>query len=248
MPDEVEEFLSSFYTCKSRQETYSWDESTAHKIIALAKRITPEEGAYFSNRAYCPLCGRGSSSAFSHEAGFSVPEGLRRHLVGWGDRGNQCPVFGAAMSLARDYWHVKFHDQEVAEEAEKQARILERKKTEALYQIAPNEEPELIDERAGYSNSPRNAEEMAWAEERLSELGFQINSEGNVKSYISEMENFVVYADPRSNGEIRFTVYKKPLPKRRRRALWNRSFSLKDNWKHDLRGKYESRLAQATMK
>ncbi len=129
---------------------------------------------------------------------------------------------------------------------EKQKRIIQRKKTEILYKIAPNRESELIDEGIGFGAVPRNADELAWAENRLVDLGFQISREANIKSYISEQESFVVYADPRAKGEIKFTVNKKPLSKSSRKRFWGNSFSLKDNWKNDIRGKYESRVAQAT--
>lgn len=124
----------------------------------------------------------------------------------------------------------------------KQARLLERKKTEVLYRTGPNENPQLIDESIGFSATPRNADEPIWAEDRLSGLGFQINFEANVKSYINEQENFVVYTDPRVKGEIEFKVYKKPLPKRSRKRPIH-YFNLKDSWGNDVRGKYESRLA-----
>ncbi|HEY0006384.1 MAG TPA: hypothetical protein VGB17_16500 [Pyrinomonadaceae bacterium] len=158
MSKEVKELLHSFHSCKSREETYIGEHSAAETIISLAKRIPPKEGAYFSHRAYCPLCGDGSSSPYA--SGFSIPEGLRRHLVGWGNNRNQCPVFGAAMSLARDYWYEQFHEQEEAKAAEKAAHILERRKTETLYNTAPNEKPELIDENI-YHDAPRNDDELA---------------------------------------------------------------------------------------
>jgi hypothetical protein len=83
----------------------------------------------------------------------------------------------------------------------------------------------------------------------LSELGFQTVSETNVKSYIVELGDFVVYADPRMGGQIVFRVYKRPLPKKRRiprgRSARRREFHLLDSWKRDIQGKYETRLGAA---
>jgi hypothetical protein len=155
----------------------------------------------------------------------------------------------AATNLARDYWHDKFHAAEEAAEAEKQARTAQRKRSEMLFQARPDRDPQLIDEEIGYGATPRNDSELAWAEQRLVDLGFQITSEANVKSYVSEHEDFVVYADPRTKGEITFTVYKKPLPKRGRvpriRKNFLNYFRLMDSWKNDIREKYEARLAKA---
>jgi hypothetical protein len=242
MPEEIEKILTSYYSCKSRQETYGWADIAATEIIEFAEILSPEEGSYFSERAYCPLCKDGSNSYY--ERGFSVPEGIRRYLVGYGNT-HQCRVFEAAQKLARNHWHDEFSAAEKAEAIEKQKRIIQRKKTEILYKIAPIREPELIDEGIGFGTAPRSDDEMAWAENRLVDLGFQISCEANIKSYIKEQESLIVYADPRAKGEIKFTVYKKPLSKSNRKRYWNNSFSLKDNWKNDIRGKYESRVAQA---
>jgi len=84
---------------------------------------------------------------------------------------------------------------------------------------------------------------MIWAEVCLASLGFETRIEKNVKSYISESDNFVVYADPRASGGIEFRAYmKRPA----RNEPTYRSFMLKDNWKNDILGKYECRLTQAT--
>jgi hypothetical protein len=155
----------------------------------------------------------------------------------------------AATRLACDYWHDKFYAATQAEEAQKRARIAERKQSETLYRIAPDREPELIDEGIGYRATARNENELAWAERRLVDLGFQIICEERIKSYTSEHEDFVVYADPRANGEITFRAYKKPLPRqsrvRRIRTGAFNFFRLMDSWKNDIRGKYQTRLAKA---
>jgi hypothetical protein len=246
MPEEAQTVLNSYSSCASRKETYGWQYNTAEMIIALAKKLPPEGGSYLSDRAYCPLCGEGSSSPY--ESGFTFPEGLRRHLVGYGNM-HQCNVMEAANRLAGEYWSDRFHAAEKAEQEQKQVLKAQRKISEILYHIAPALAPQLIDEGFFYGTTPRNQSEFDWAEQRLADLGFQITCEANVKSYISEHENWDVYADPRANGEISFTVYRKPFPKQSRTPLIRRgvlnSFNLKDSWKHDIRGKYESRLAKA---
>jgi hypothetical protein len=250
MPKESQEILKSYYSCSSKEGTYGWEGSAAERITGLAEMLPAHQGSYFGTRAYCPLCGYGSSSP--HENGFSVPEGLRRHLVGWGGNVHQCRVFEAAVKLARDHWHEAFHATEDAKAAEKLARKATRRTTETLYRVAPDLDPELLDEGIGYRAIPRNASELACAEQRLADLGFQLATEGNVKSYTDERETVVVYADPRANDEISFTVYRKPLPKRSRvhrvRTWASNRFYIKDNWKNDIRGKYETRVTRATKK
>ncbi len=249
MPEGVQAILQSYYSCTSRQDGYRWEGEAADSIVALAEPITPEGPSLSSHRAYCPLCGQGSTTPY--ESGFALPEGLRWHLLGRGQM-RQCSVMGAAVRLARDYWHDKFHAIEEEEAAQKRAHTAQRKKTETLYRIAPDREPELLDEGLSYGATPRNESELVWAEQRLVALGFQVTCEDNVKSYTDEREDFVVYADPRANGEIRFMVCRKPLPKKSRtprvRTGYATSFFLKDTWKHDIQGKYEIRLAQAAAK
>jgi hypothetical protein len=108
MPYEVEKILSSYHSHKSRKDGYIWIDETAKKIISHAEPISTEKKPgldgrvfYFERRAYCPLCKRGSSAPY--DSGFSLPEGLRRHLVGYGTV-SQCVVMEAAKKLAQEYW------------------------------------------------------------------------------------------------------------------------------------------------
>jgi hypothetical protein len=217
----------------------------ADELIAMAEPLTREHNLYSSERAYCPLCGEGSSSPY--EYGYSLPEGLRRHLTGSG--ANQCVVTEAASKLAHDHWHSKFRETEQREESERAMLLASRKKTETLYKVALDRGPLLIDEQLWYDTVIRNEEEMVWAEQRLIDLGFRINIQDRIKSYIDEQETYLVYADPRVKGQITFTIYKGPLPTKsetmrtRSRAL--QRFRIPDNWKNDLRGKYHQRVMQA---
>lgn len=51
------------------------------------------------------------------KAGFSLLEGLRRHVTGWG---SDCDVICAARRLARDYFNRQFS---AAEEQERQEKL-----------------------------------------------------------------------------------------------------------------------------
>jgi hypothetical protein len=99
MTEEAQKILLGYVDCECQSDTRRWRNIAAAEIIQLAEPI-PSELFNFSNRAYCPLCK--DDALVLHESGFKVPEGLRRHLIGWGDENNQCIVFGAAMSLVRD--------------------------------------------------------------------------------------------------------------------------------------------------
>jgi hypothetical protein len=244
MPDEVAQTLGSYIHCETREQTHGWEGDVADRIIELAK-VLPHKHVYDQDRAYCPLCGQGSSSPYTE--GFSVPEGLSRHLTGYGNV-RQCVVMAAATRLARDYWHRQFHESEEKERSEKQALLAQRKKTETLYRVRPDEEPGLIDGGRSYLERARTPDELAWAEQRLSELGFEMTVEGNVKAYICRRDGFVIYADPRTYGEIMFRVFKEPVPKHSRvsRIRLEPWFRLKDAWKNDIGGKFEARLAEAT--
>jgi hypothetical protein len=228
MPDNVQEIMNAYYSCRSRQELYRWEYDAVEEIIKLANILSAEEGSRFSDRAYCPLCGEGTSSAY--ERGFSVPEGLRRHLVGQGNI-QQCGVMQAA---------------ERVEEAEKREKLAQRKKSEVLYRTAPDLEPELIDERFSSGGNSRSTKELDWVEERLASLGFQITCDASVESYTNEHGDFVVYADPRQRGRVDFNVFPKDYKRSRDRLrLGWASFYMLDGWKKELREKYEVRVENA---
>jgi hypothetical protein len=247
MPSQLQAILESFFNCESREETIGWNASIADTIIAGAEILPRDEGSFLGDRAVCPLCKRGGSPVIG--AGFSVPEGLRRHLLGWGSI-RRCVVTEAAFGLARYHWQGQFGKAEAAEQARRQALVKERKKSERQYRTAPDRSPELIDEGLAHRAVPRDEMQLKWAEDRLRELGFRIGSESNVTTYTREHGELIVYADPRACGEISFTVYRKAPAGRRGRRLSARRglvrwFALKDAWKHDIREKYECRVSVA---
>lgn len=242
MPDDIEHLLMSYRQVDSREHSRRWEHETIDKLLNKAKPINRA----FDRRAYCPLCGK-SSSAPSAD-GFTFPEGLKRHLSGFGNTG-QCDVTEAAFALARDRWHKLFDEVDQQERNASQIERARRKTTETLYLTAPDLEPELLDSEFAFLRQSRNQDGMAWAESRLRELGFQISQENNIKSYTMERDDRVVYADPRGIGRIEFSVFKKPLPtprrSRRPRVRSFPRFHLLDSWKYDIRNKFEKRLAEA---
>ncbi len=251
MPKEIQEILSSYGSCQSREESRRWQHTVVDRILLLAEELPQRGMADWERFAYCPLCGLGSESRY--QTGYKLPEGLRRHLVGYGSS-RQCEVLEAAEELAHNSWDITFREYDMAE-AEKylppsQSVIALRKKVGPLFLTAPDLAPQLIDEGLGFGTITRDADGMKWAEQRLKELGFEIAREGNVKTYRSDRGDFVVYADPRAVGKIEITVYKKPLPRPSPRIRWEprlwglNGFGLQDSWKNDIRGKYESRLAK----
>jgi hypothetical protein len=241
MPDKISELLGGYFHCETRNDLHRWQGEAIAAIIETASPLTPHD-AYFP-RAYCPLCGEGSQGPY--EEGFSLPEGLRRHLAGWGNC-RQCSVTEAAFALAwsalESAIHLVEHDQEVAKSLE----VTRRKETEILFKLGPYEEAELIDTGwRRFGESPRNPEELSWAEERLCGLGFAIGLEQRVKSYVKDYEAWVVYADPRFCRKISFEVHPKPVAKRQRRGCRTGTFYLMDAWKNDLLEKFESRCREA---
>jgi hypothetical protein len=248
MPESLRDVLYSYHQCTSRGQLYQWRDAVSDQIIEFATPL-PRRSAYESERANCPLCGGSAQSFYETEQGFSLPVGLHRHLVGWGNT-HQCDVTVAAFGLAHDWGHQEFHEAERRQEAEARAKVAERKATETLYQTGPNQEPELLG--AQYQWRPvRDQKSLARAEERLEELGFKKTLQERVVSYTQEHPDAIVYADPREEGRIEFLVYRHPPPPRKSRRQPDfrprPSFTLMDGWKHDLQKKYSDRLAQALL-
>lgn len=236
-PDEFRGALWSF-TSRERAGTYQWLDEIAEKIASEAKPIwgTPLPDI-FGHRAICPLC-RSEGSSYS-ERGFKLPEGLRRHLVGFG-AAHQCVVTKAAVEMARDYWHSKFFEDEQQEEKEKLDLKRRRIAAEELFVGGPLAVPELWDEHA-YSYCPTRArtEEhggAVWADTRLKDLGFERVDAERLISYTRRFnfhgEEFVAYADPRNTGEISFRLYRADATRRKHDAI--ATARLQDRWTKNL--------------
>lgn len=241
MPNKVGQILSSYYSCETSQATRTWMDAVIDALIEFAEPLPNAAPGYLSTRAYCPLCHRGSSSPYTD--GFTLSEGLRRHLSGRGHV-QQCDVMTATMALARESWRSRFQASDAAEAKQAFAQKEQRGRTEILYRLGPNEEPQLVDEYV-WGSRCRDPAELEWAEQRLSTLGFTANDENKIKSYTQPNTDFVVYADPRSKGEISFRVYLLSPPKSKRFGRKYSIFKMPDTWKHNLTTKFKTGLSSA---
>lgn len=98
VPESLRTILTSYHQCESKDGASGWELLAADQVVQTATVLPHPEGAFLGDRAYCPLCGDGVESRY--ESGFSHPEGLRRHLIGWGNVA-KCSIFAAAAELAR---------------------------------------------------------------------------------------------------------------------------------------------------
>lgn len=246
MPEKTQKILSSYYSCKSSQEIRQWRDSVVEHIIGLAEPL-PDHISIWQHRAICPLCGGSSTSAYSD--GFTLPEGLRRHLIGFGNV-RQCSVMEAVFKQSRNYRKDEFLVNEQQEQQEKDALLAKRRQNETLYQLSPFREPELIDGSGWTFDPARNQEQLDFALARLKLLGFQLKKNQNIHSWVDDKEEFVVYADPRKAKKINFEVWEKPLPKKTKHFYLNphRSFYIMDSWKNDIKAKYDNRLRESREK
>ena len=235
MPKAIAERLRNFDGCQSEREFYDWTRSVIAFIIQEAVPIT--EASYFQPRGFCPLCHQGSSGPY--DSGFTLPEGLRRHLEGFGNV-RQCNVSQAAFALAGDSLAKRF----AAADAEQLQRTRERREQELLILTHPNKVPMLRDELPGWRATARDDEEFQAAERELAELGFNRIVEGNVANYRMLQNGYLVLADPRARGRLDFIVLRDGDKARRPNCA---TFHMLDTWSKDRRGKFRSRLAAAVV-
>jgi hypothetical protein len=101
VPPKAEGLFGGVFSCQSRDEALKWFDHLVVKALEIADskeaRQIGDWGA--GARAFCPLCGDGSSSPYAQ--GFAYPEGLRRHLDG-SYNARQCRVTEIALELAID--------------------------------------------------------------------------------------------------------------------------------------------------
>jgi hypothetical protein len=157
----------------SRQEMHSRLDEAIDLVIEQANVRTDRFGnnsiIFEEQHAYCPLCGDGSSSAYAD--GFKYPEGLRRHLTGWGNNW-RCCVVEAMSKHALLYNRDKFNHVEANRQQERASHIKARRLTETLYQVSVIGEPKLFDDLSFVT--ARNADDFSNAEDRLKVLGFSL--------------------------------------------------------------------------
>lgn len=96
MPKEIIDILDDGCSFNSKIKMMEWQNQAIEKIIVLAEQLTPLQSSPSSDRVYCPLCGKGSSSPGT--IGFSLPIGLKRHLEGFGNS-RQCVVMKSATRI-----------------------------------------------------------------------------------------------------------------------------------------------------
>ena len=100
-PAPYRELLKGYYGCRSVDDVDAWQADATKRIIALTEETAaltpPKPGTFLHGRAFCPLCGGGGHGRYA--PGYELPEGLRRHLEGWGSRVRQCDVIRAARQL-----------------------------------------------------------------------------------------------------------------------------------------------------
>lgn len=249
-PTPFQEQLKFYRKCKSKSDTHGWIDEVAEHVVQSAEPIE-SESLFGRERAYCPLCGDGASTAY--QKGFSLPVGLERHLTGSGNT-RQCDVMRAAFQLAYGSWdgpQVLVGKEATAREDTMRARRLA---TETVFVVEPSGKPLLLDDigylmfRPARSQDGDGPEGIKWAEQRLFSLGFQFNVDGSTRSYTRSYVDvggkYELYADPREAGTIRFKVFKISSIRARssRRPLGE--FDIKDKWKNDLPAKLEGYIKQ----
>lgn len=242
LPEDSRRLLTSYHDCGTREESWHWLDQVAEAIVETARPLPETVQGWGGERGMCPLCGEGSDSYC--ERGFKLPEGLRRHLVGFGNT-HQCVFTETAYKLALDDWFNRFHEAEENQRVEREVEKQQRRSTETTYQVDPFGPPKLMDEDVYSWNTARTKEQMLFVRKRLGNLGLKERLESNVEAWVDDRDNWIVYADPRQLGRIDFTVWKKPLPKRQPVNSYKYrigSFHLLDSWKNDLKKKYEARL------
>ncbi len=247
LPEEVRKVAEGFHACKTRGDAHAWETRLLEYIINSAKLLGPDEGSHLMPRAYCPLCREGSSGPY--DRGFALPEGLRRHLTGWGSA-RQCSVLSPIVAGARDYLEPHFREVESANDEARTRLLAERRLVETLYRVSPEGEPKLFDEDLSYDGPARDQAMLPWAEARLIACGCVQEENGRVRSFTKVVDGFIAYGDPRPAGKLKVTLFQEPstTPKRksgRTKQVMVQSFYLPDAWQHDLPTKLHRRLTRA---
>ena len=242
MPESVQRILHSYRQCKSSHEGRVWRHKIVEDIICLAKIVSQQTNSSPA-RGLCIMCGRGPVSAYYD--GFSIPEGLRRHLEGYGDT-RRCGVFSVLLNDVDDKLHEMFDEEDRAKTDEQKSLKDERMATEILYKKGPESEPTLVDDL--FHSKCKSYEELILAEEKIEKFGFTTAISDRVKSYTRDYGDSVVYADPREKGRITFYVYTTKWDAAKNKNSSRRpyrDFYILDSWKHDIRDKYNARLVEA---
>jgi hypothetical protein len=223
------ELLSGSHKCNTMDEFFVWKHNTIKKIVEASKP-EQDEDIYRPLQVYCPFCKNGTTWG-DVTRGFAWPAGLSMHLNGDGNA-RQCRVIKAAFELGRE---------RVDEKIEK------RRKTERVFVTVPGYYlPNLIEECWG--GEPRTAEQLEQAEARLQALGLEPDIKGNVVAYWLKHPDFLVLADPRALGKIKFNAFSKRRQYKGRDHKQLASLTLEDDRKinlDDLTKELEAAVAAA---
>ena len=194
-------------TIETRSDLYQWRRDLYDSVIGAAERIErpPRKNSWmYEHRIACPLCRSRGSGAFGMD-GWKLPGGLEMHLDGTGNT-EHCSVTKAAYRLMLDQHREKFAAVELAE----RQQLAERKKTEPVVRINPDEAPELLFEPRYSFEKYRTPEQLVMIEDRLREIGFEIERNDNVVAYrLTHGDKWMVLADPRKHGRIDFKLFKR---------------------------------------
>lgn len=244
LPEHFQQPLMSYYECQTWADYDAWKRRVVDYVVDHAKVLNQGEWSFVSSRAYCPLCGAGSSDPLRD--GFAYPEGLKRHLKGWGNA-LRCDVLEHAFGLARDSKREALEAARAQDAAAKDEVLAQRRAVEPLYDLGPGYQHPLLLDEGCYGEQARDPASLAWAIARVVSLGFADRTTGAARSIAQQFGEHVVYADVRSAGKIRFVVYPPAPPKRPRPAsTWHSvEFDLPDAWRNNLSAKLETNVADA---
>jgi hypothetical protein len=97
-----------------------------------------------------------------------------------------------------------------AEDLANKQKLALRKQTEPVVLINPDGEPELLFEPDTYYMKYRTPPQLAAVEDRLREIGFEIERTSNVITYrYMYGDKWMVLADPRHHNRVVFNLFKR---------------------------------------
>ena len=243
LPEEFQEILSDYYNCKTRKELYLYINNSIEKITEAAEPldIDKDEILFYLRRGNSEELIVLFAGILGQRAWIQFAFRFRRHLKGYGNM-QQCIATKAIFELATDYYDRHFKDKE---EENKALHLKNRRETETLFQIDPDEEPQLIDEYF-YGENYRDAKGIEWAGERLIEMEFIKSKEGNILSFVKDYGDFVMYADIRAKKRISFDVFINPnTAHNKNKAKYKKLYSnihILDGWSNDLAKKINDKI------
>jgi hypothetical protein len=204
-PDKFHDLLlDRARTIENRDDLHRWERDLNAAVIAAAEPIESAGRWQDDPKVACPLCRSRGRGAFGMK-GWALPAGLEMHLNGGGTT-SRCPVIDAAWGFMGRRHDEKFK----AEDLAKKQQLALRKQTELVVLVEPEGEPELLFEPDTYYMKYRTPEQLAAVEDRLREVGFEIERNGNMVTYrYTYGETWMVLADPRNHNRVEFKLFKR---------------------------------------